>query len=278
MTSTSLLDEYKQLLKKMGLTPNTSFGQNFLHSLEIAEWQVEQADIDNALVLEVGPGIGILTRLLAKNAKYVWAIENDKNLYKYLNKEFEAYSNVSIILGDALKIDFPDNIDRIVSNLPYSISKKFVKKISLNPVKAVTLMVQKEFANKLMAKPGDKNYRFISFLAQSTYNIKLLRNVPRNSFYPIPHVDSVIIKLTQKDEILIHWENYSKKQILYLEKIFERRNKKLRNSLKTLPSKTSKKLGRTLTEKILETRTREITPEIAKIILEEIKENDDPNN
>ena len=265
-------NNYIDILRNLGVQPSKSLGQNFLHSEMLAEWQVQVADVKGKNVLEVGPGTGILTKHLATRAKHVWAIEADLALFNYLKKELEKFDNLSLIHGDILKQAFPVETNRIVSNLPYSISLPFFQKIAQTPIEKITLMVQKEFAEKISAPVGSKNYRFISFLTQFVYDITILKKVPRNYFYPRPKVDSMIIQLTVRNDLPSFWGEIRPRHFSYLKKIFERKNKKLKNTLKSLPSSLSSALGTTLEKEILDLRSREINRETGREILLKIIE------
>lgn len=175
---------------------------------------------DNDVVLEIGAGNGNLTEEILKTAKNVIAIEMDKNLVKILQNRF--YKNINnqlkIIEGDALKVDFSNlSFNKIISNLPYSISRKIILKILTKKFDLAILTVQKEFAEKLIANKG-KNYRAISVLVQSSCDVKILKFVSKEAFYPIPNVDSAIIRLTQKFPLSCSYINFVKN-------LFSKRNK-----------------------------------------------------
>ncbi|MEA3229749.1 MAG: 16S rRNA (adenine(1518)-N(6)/adenine(1519)-N(6))-dimethyltransferase RsmA [archaeon] len=178
------------------IRPVKKHGQNFLVDKNIIRLEIDEADISkNDTVLEVGGGYGALTFELAKKAKKVIVIELDDSLVSILETriEKEDIKNVEVIHGDALKIDFPD-FDKCVSNIPYQISSKVVEMLGKYG-KFSLLIMQKEFAQRLVAVPGDKNYSRISILTQFHFVPVFVRKVGRKCFYPSPSVDSGIVKL-----------------------------------------------------------------------------------
>jgi len=168
-------------------------------------------------ILEIGPGGGALTKLLSKKCK-VNAIEKDRVLFGKLQV---SYPRIDFILGDALELDWPP-FDKCVSNLPYRISKPFILKLLGHKFKMAVLVLQEEFAQKLVTKPGEKNYGAVSVCAQLCCDIELLDKVPRNAFKPQPRVESCIVRLRQK-RIL------ERGFLDFVAALFQRRNKKLGN-------------------------------------------------
>ena len=171
-------------------------------------------------VLEIGAGTGNLTVALAEKAGRVYAIERNTEFCGGLKKRFSGKRNVEIICGDALRIKFPE-YDKIVSNLPYEISKKITERFLTEGFKYAVLVYQKEFAQKLVAKPGNDNYRFISALAQSCAEIEVLDTIPPNAFSPQPAVDSSIVRMRQT---MVPEEDY----VIFLRDLFNHKNKMLR--------------------------------------------------
>lgn len=175
---------------------------------------------DNDVVLEIGAGTGNLTKEILKKAKKVIAIERDKNLVGILKKETKKYEDkIQIIEGDALKIPFDFYFNKIVSNIPYSISRKIFEKILTKKFEIGIFVVQKEFAKKLIEKKG-KNYKSISVLTQTGCEVEILKHINRKAFYPVPCVDSVIMKLKQKFPLSLNY-------IKFVKDLFSRRNKKI---------------------------------------------------
>ena len=189
----------------MEIIPKKSLGQNFLVNKGIAQKILNAAEItNNDLVLEIGPGRGVLTEELRKKANRLIAVEKDHRLITDLKNMFREFSNVEIIEGDVLKFN-PYSIFhipyKIVANIPYYITSHLLKTIFEKwPVpKVIVLMVQKEVAQRITAKPPHMNLLALSvqFFAEP----KIISYVSRGSFRPIPKVDSAIIRLTPKHEI-----------------------------------------------------------------------------
>ena len=206
-------------------------GQNFLIDSKTAEREIKYADITNDdIVLEIGPGKGILTKLLANSAKKVIAIEIDKNLIDRLKKSIP--DNVEIIHGDCVKIDFNmlPKFDKIVSNLPFQISSPITFKFLEHDFKLAVLIYQKEFADRMIAKAGSKNYSRLSVGIYYKTKCELLETIPKTSFRPQPKVDSCIIRLAPRKtppfEVLneIFFQKLTKN-------LFNNRRKKIKNTL-----------------------------------------------
>lgn len=170
-------------------------------------------------VLEIGAGTGNLTVELSRRAGQVYAIEKDARLYSALCRRMSGAFNVSLICGDALKVAFP-GFDKVVSNMPYEISRKAVERLLSGRYCLAVLVFQKEYAEKLAAKPGEENYRFISALAQSCSGIELLEEVPPGAFDPSPPVFSAVVRLTQKSVP-------EKAYVSFLHRLFDHRNKRM---------------------------------------------------
>lgn len=199
------------LISKYNLKPNSDLGQNFLIVEDVIQREVERAEIkESETVLEIGPGLGVLTDKLAKKAKKVYAIEKDSRIIEILKREYR-WDNVELIHGDALKIDFPE-FDKIVSNLPYQISSPITFKLLKYDFKRAVLIYQLEFAQRMVAKPGDKNYSRLSVMVQAKANVELVERIGRGAFYPKPKVDSAVIlmELKPKDEQIVLNENLVK--------------------------------------------------------------------
>ncbi|KYK23880.1 dimethyladenosine transferase [Thermoplasmatales archaeon SG8-52-4] len=218
-------------------------GQNFLIDKRVAEREIKYAGITkNDVVLEIGPGKGILTKLLADKAKKVIAIEIDRNLITLLKKSIP--DNVELIYGDCLKIDFDaiPKFNKIVSNLPYQISSPITFKFLKYDFELAVLIYQKEFADRMVARPDSKDYSRLSVGIFYKTNCELLENIPKTSFRPQPKVDSCIIRLTPRN--IPPFEVLNEKYFQNLTKIlFNNRRKKIKNiiennydiSLKNIP-------------------------------------------
>jgi len=195
----------KEILEKYGFKFSKGLGQNFLIDGNIINKIVEAADIDeNSGVIEIGPGFGTLTQGLCKKAKKVVAIEIDESL-RNVHKETIAYDNIKVIYEDFMKIDVDKLIEeefegmdvKIVANLPYYITTPIIMKILEDKYKIskIVVMVQKEVANRLNAKPGTKEYSAISLAVQYRADTNIAMIVPSSVFMPRPKVDSAVIAL-----------------------------------------------------------------------------------
>jgi len=202
----------KEILKKYNLTAQKKFGQNFLIDTGVLEQIVEASDITkDDCVLEIGPGIGTLTQYLAESAGKVIAVEIDKNLLKVLEDTLSDYENVEVINSDILDVDIKELCDKynngnglkVVANLPYYITTPIVMKLleEKDGIKSITVMVQKEVADRMQEKEGSKEYGALSLAVQYYANPNIVCVVSPSSFVPQPGVDSAVIRLDKYDEI-----------------------------------------------------------------------------
>ena len=199
------------------------FGQHFLNSNSIAKSIVVEAQITkNDVVFEVGTGQGILTPLLCENAKKVISVDVDETLVKNAKSRFFTIENLILKSGDGFKKK--DVFTIFVSNLPYSRSKDAIEWLAKTSFSHGVIMVQKEFAEKLLVK-SSKNRKAISIIANHAFNITVLSKVGKNNFSPPPKIDSVILKIVKKN-------NMSKDLIQTINKIFSYRRKTVKNILK----------------------------------------------
>ena len=197
-------------------------GQHFLNSKSIAEFIVKEARISETdVVFEIGTGLGILTPLLCENAHKVISVDADENLIKKAKSKFLEFDNLVLKSGDGFKKR--DIFSIFVSNLPYSKSKDAIEWLAENSFSHGVIMVQKEFAEKLLAT--SKNRRAISIIATHAFDIEKISDVGKNNFSPPPKVDSVILKISKKTTI-------DKKLILTINDIFSYRRKTVKNILK----------------------------------------------
>jgi 16S rRNA (adenine1518-N6/adenine1519-N6)-dimethyltransferase len=178
--------------------PVRRLGQNFLKDSTIAERIVLAAKLDkDDVVLEPGAGLGVVTRLLEKKAGRVIAVEKDIRLVSRLREIFKTSSAVDVIEGDVLKVTLP-SYNKVVGTPPYYISSKLVLMLQHNDFTAAHLVFQKEFAERLLAKPGTREYGRLSVTAQRQMTIRTLMEIPRSSFEPKPKVDSALVELVPK--------------------------------------------------------------------------------
>ena len=197
------LFDIRQLCQEYNLVPQKSKGQNFLFDDNIVKKIIAAADLNaQDTVLEIGPGLGVLTDYLIKGAGQVVAVELDKKLLAHLKKRYLKVNNLKIMEGDILKLSISDlNLKpdyKIVANLPYNITSNFIRKFleSNNPPREMIIMVQKEVAKRLAAQKGEMS--LLSVAAQFYAEVKILFEVSRNSFWPSPRVDSTVIKFIRK--------------------------------------------------------------------------------
>lgn len=191
-------NEVKAVLRKYGIKPSKRRGQNFLVNPQIIKREVDYAEVTGKdIVLDIGAGLGWLTRALAERAKLVYAIESDKRLVLFLQDYLSSFKNVEVIHADFLELDLPE-FNKIVSNPPYSISAPLIFKIAPLRFEKAVLTLQFEFARRLVASPGSKDYGRLSVNAQTYLNVEILEIVDRKNFYPPPKVNSAIVLLTPK--------------------------------------------------------------------------------
>ena len=199
-------------------------GQHFLVSQSTAKSIVDFAEITKKdTVLEIGTGRGIMIPYLCETAKKVISVEKDKGLYSQALEKFENFPNLTLKQGDGFKMDLDFTI--FVSNLPYSESRNAIEWLAKTKFSHGIIMVQKEFAEKLVTKPGSKNHRAITVIANHCAEIKHMMDVKRSDFSPPPKVESVVLKLTKKQQI-------SKDLINTVNKLFSYRRKTLHNVAK----------------------------------------------
>ena len=204
------------------------FGQHFLNSNSVAKSIVSEAKITKSdVVFELGTGLGILTPLLCEKAKKVISIDVDEQLVKNAKSVFSHIDNLVLKSGDGFKNN--DSFSIFVSNLPYSKSKEAIEWLAESSFLHGVIMVQKEFAEKLLAKSSKR--KAISIIANHAFDIKILSKVGKNNFSPPPKVDSVILKIVKK--------NIMKKDLIQtINKIFSYRRKTVKNILKQFNKET----------------------------------------
>ncbi len=224
----------KDLLKEYHIRPNKRLGQNFLIDNNIKDNIINAVGLNkNEVVLEIGPGLGALTEDLCKCAKKVIAIEKDRLLYKYLLKNI-AYKNLELIHGDILKYNFKqgDNHNlKVVGNLPYYISSPILTYLIDNrtSVDSIFITVQKEFAQRLVASPGTKDYGSITCFVNFYTEPSILFTIKSRSFYPVPEVDSCFMKISFRKEPLYLTDE--EKLFKIIRASFGKRRKTILNSL-----------------------------------------------
>jgi len=223
-----MLSETLKILKNNGIKLDKRKGQNYLINNDVLSKIIQSSELSkNDSVLEIGAGIGTLTIPLAKNAAKVYAVEQDKKIAQVLKKRLRQMEldNVEVIVDDATQIDLP-HVNKVVSNLPYQISSPITFKILENPFQMAVLMYQKEFAQRMVATPGERNYSRLSVMIYLYSEVEMLFNVSENDFFPKPKVASAVIKLKPKIDVDI--------DPFFLDvtrAMFQHKKKKIRNAL-----------------------------------------------
>lgn len=234
------------VLQKYNFNFRKKFGQNFLIDTTVLNRIVDAADITkDDCVLEIGPGIGTMTQYLAERAGEVVAVEIDKALIPILQDTLSEYDNVTVINEDILKVDIRKLAQeknggepiKVVANLPYYITTPIIMGLfeSHVPLKSITIMVQKEVADRMQEKPGTKDYGALSLAVQYYAKPEIVANVPPNCFIPRPNVGSAVIRLTRYDVPPVNVED-EKKMFSLIRASFNQRRKTLVNALTNAPN------------------------------------------
>lgn len=230
-----------EVLQKYDFTFQKKFGQNFLIDTHVLDKIISAAHITKEdMVLEIGPGIGTMTQYLAEAAGKVIAVEIDKNLIPILSDTLSEYQNVRIINEDVLKLDLRKLADeenggkaiKVVANLPYYITTPIIMGLFENhvPVESITVMVQKEVADRMQTGPGSKDYGALSLAVQYYAEPYIVANVPPNCFMPRPKVGSAVIRLTRHKEPPVEVKD-EKLMFDIIRASFNQRRKTLANGL-----------------------------------------------
>ena len=229
------INQLKSTLSRFHIRPNKLLGQNFLLSEEALDKIVEAGELDsNDLVLEIGPGLGVLTIRLAERAGKVLAVEKDKKIYQALRKILKRYKNIKLINKDALFFDptaynLQHTTYKLIANIPYYLTGKIIQNFLTmeNKPSLMVLLLQKEVALRLTARPGEMS--LLSVSAQFYSDLEIISTVGKENFYPVPAVDSAIVKLKVLPKSLF---GVDEKKFFQLIKIgFSGRRKQLHNNL-----------------------------------------------
>ena len=234
-----------EVLQKYNFNFQKKFGQNFLINTGILEDIIAAAEITkDDFVLEIGPGIGTMTQYLCESAREVVAVEIDKNLIPILADTLSAYDNVEVLNDDILKVDIKTLAEernggkpiKVVANLPYYITTPIIMGLfeSHVPIDSITIMVQKEVADRMQEGPGSKEYGALSLAVQYYANPEIVVNVPPSCFMPQPKVGSAVIRLTRHAEPPVNVEN-EKLMFQIIRASFNQRRKTLANGLNNFP-------------------------------------------
>ena len=229
------------ILNKYNFVFQKRFGQNFLIDQHVMDKIISAAGITrNDTVLEIGPGIGSMTQYLCENARQVIAVEIDKVLIPILNDTLSAYDNLTIINDDILKVDVNEIVRtmndkkpiKVVANLPYYITTPIIMGLfeSKVPIENITVMVQKEVAQRMQSGPGSKSYGALSLAVQFYADPYIVANVPPNCFIPRPNVGSAVIRLTKLSKPAVS-VNDEKLMFALIRASFNQRRKTLVNAV-----------------------------------------------
>ena len=235
----------KEIINKYSFAFQKNFGQNFLIDSNVLESIIRGAEITkDDFVLEIGPGIGTMTQYLCEAARQVVAVEIDKMLIPILEDTLSEYDNVEVINQDVLKVDIKSLAEeknngkpiKVVANLPYYITTPIIMGLfeSGVPIDSITIMVQKEVADRMQTGPGSKDYGALSLAVQFYATAKVILNVSATCFMPRPNVDSAVIKLTRHKEPTV---NVADEKLMFkiIRASFNQRRKTLVNGLKNSP-------------------------------------------
>ena len=249
-----------EVLQKYHFNFQKKFGQNFLIDTHVLEKIMNAAQISkDDCVVEVGPGIGTMTQYLAERAGHVVAVEIDKALIPILSDTLSAYDNVEVINEDILKVDLNRLVQeknggrpiKVVANLPYYITTPIIMGLfeSHVPLQSITIMVQKEVADRMQVGPGTKDYGALSLAVQYYAKPEIVANVPPNCFIPRPNVGSAVIRLTRYEEPPVQVKD-EKKMFALIRASFNQRRKTLVNGLGNagLPGITKESAAAALTQ------------------------------
>jgi len=261
----SLFEKTKFLLRKYRIFPKKSFGQHFIADSSILRSMTEYASLsENDVVIDIGAGLGFLTRFLADKCKCVLAVESDAKLVEVLRAELGDLSNAIVIEGDVFKVSLP-KFNKVVSIPPYNISSRLLLWLFHQNIECAVLIFQKEFVKRVLASRGDKKYVWLSVISYYYAELELLDDIPKWMFYPQPKVDSAIVRFkpkkpspfTVKSETLFRQLTQS---------LFRHRNQKVKNAalafVKTTYSTNLEAAIKTLGKFSLgEKRVRELAPE-----------------
>lgn len=271
MTPGSLLTRTKQWLRRNDIRISRQLGQHFLVDEQVLQRIIEYSDLSqDEKVLEIGTGNGVLTQALAKHVQQVFTIEKDTKLYQILSNELSSIRQITLIQGDATKIEWP-HTDKLVANLPYAISSTVLFRFFEAKIPLAILMLQREFGERLTAQPNTKQYGRLTVMAAYHSIVELLEVIEPEAFYPPPVVSSALVRVFRKDQPRF----IVKDQILFgqlVTALFNQRRKKIRTPLKAFLGKGD---FQWLQDKItwLDQRVETLNPEqlaeIANIIYEE---------
>lgn len=267
----NIYNETKFILNKYGIHANKSLGQNFLINEEVINQIIEKAEIDEKdLIIEIGPGLGTLTSRLLEKAGKLICVELDDRMITILNDRFKLYNNFELIHDDILKVNLNKIINenlfennnikkiKIVANLPYYITTPIIMKLLEEKLKitSITVMIQKEVADRLIAVPGEKNAGAITYSVYYYAEAEKVLDVENNSFIPEPSVTSTVIKLNIRKEPIIQIKD-EKLMFRIIKQAFMQRRKTLVNALSNMEIfKSKEEIIRMLEDLNINTKVR----------------------
>lgn len=224
-----LLKKTVNLLRFYNILPKKSLGQNFVVTSDLLQKMISHASINREdVVLEIGAGLGFLTSLLAHKCKGVIAVELDNKLNTILKNKIRCFPNVNLIEGDILRVSVP-YFNKVVSTPPYSISAPILFWLLERKFDCAVLTFQKEFTDRLVASIGSKEYGRMTVSIYYFAEVELLDNAPKNMFYPIPDVDSMVVRLKPRKPPFFVKDRETFFELL--QTLFTQRNRKIRNAI-----------------------------------------------
>ena len=231
----NLYQETKYILEKNDIRPNKNLGQNFLISEEALD-VISSNVSSNDVVLEIGPGIGNLTKLLLEKAKKVICVELDPKMCEILKERFFLYKNFELIQNDILKVDLSEYVNqygdsfKVVANLPYYITTSIVTELLKKDIKDITILIQKEVADRICSIPGKKEAGAITYFVYYYADSEILAKVPKESFIPNPEVESEVVHLHRLDTPRVKVNN---EELFFrvIKENFTKRRKTITNSI-----------------------------------------------
>ena len=233
----NLYEETKYIIDKYNVYPNKKLGQNFLINEQSLNKIAEDVNSDDT-VIEIGPGLGTLTKVLLEKAKKVYAVELDPKMCEILKSRFIAYNNLEIINKDILKIDinkdFPNA--KVVANLPYYITTSIITELLKTNIKDITILIQKEVAERICEEPGKSKAGAITYYVKYYADSKIIGNVGKEEFIPSPKVESGIVKITKLEKPRVE-VNDEKLFFDLIKTNFTKRRKTILNSLSSIVEK-----------------------------------------
>ena len=259
----NIFEETKFIMKKYGIKANKSLGQNFLVNSEVVDSIVDSSEISKEdMIIEIGPGLGTLTKYLLEKAGKVLCIELDTRMIKILEDRFENYENFEVINQDVLKVNLNEIIKenkkdgkiknvKIVANLPYYITTPIIMKLLEEKldIQSITVMIQKEVADRLIETPGGKDTGAITYSVYYYCESEKIMEVPNSSFIPEPEVTSEVIKMILRNEPAVELEN-PKVMFMIIKSAFMQRRKTLLNALTNTKVFLSKNEGLQILKKL----------------------------